>query len=100
LSFTTMKRAHASIDDLDGETSSSDRPLQILLGVSGSVAALRAPEIAVQLVQESRPAVVQILLTKGGSIFWKKAPHYDPLAWSDFQREVSNKRVVVLGKLR
>jgi phosphopantothenoylcysteine synthetase/decarboxylase len=53
---------------------------QILLGVTGSVAAVKAPEIAVRLVREFN-AHVRVLLSAGGSNFWEKAEEYDKENW-------------------
>lgn len=64
--------------------------LRILLGVTGSVAAIKAPEIAVRLVEELSKATIppqnlqvqiRILLTRGGKEFWDKAAEYDPTSW-------------------
>jgi hypothetical protein len=61
------------------------KPCCILLGVTGSVAAVKAPELAVQLVEELG-AQVRILLTEGGKNFWGKASQYDAEAWAKLQR--------------
>ena len=61
-------------------TPSAPRPKntrpRVLLGVSGSVAAVKAPEIAVRLIHELH-VDVEVLLTAGGVNFWRKAPQYD-----------------------
>lgn len=55
---------------------------KILLGVTGSVAAVKAPEIAVRLVHEM-DAQVRILLTQGGLNFWNKAQNYNNKIWNE-----------------
>ena len=82
-----------------GFTTASKRPLHILLGVSGSVAAVKAPEIAVQLARSDIPCLVNVLLTKGGTVFWNKSQRYNSSIWDELQIEISRKRVVVLGEL-
>jgi hypothetical protein len=53
---------------------------RILLGVTGSVAAVKAPEVAVQLVTQCN-AEVKVVLSRGGKTFWDKAAEYDPVSW-------------------
>jgi len=76
------------------------RPLRILLGVTGSVAAVKAPELAVRLVRElsgrstgrgdddddDDDVEVRVLLTSGGGNFWNKASEYDPRAWREMRQ--------------
>lgn len=56
----------------------------IILGVTGSVAAVKAPELALKLVNELN-AQVKVLLTQGGYNFWNKAQDYDPKNWKLIQ---------------
>ena len=82
---------------------SSHRPLHVLLGVTGSVAAVKSPEIAVQLVrQKSFPSgiIVKVLLTQGGRTFWNQALQYNAVAWDEFEKEIVKKRIVILGMLK
>lgn len=75
---------------------------RILLGVTGSVAAVKAPEIACRLLDELGAAAsrsnscccccdgncaaqVKVLLTAGGRNFWEKAAEYDPIYWNKLQ---------------
>jgi phosphopantothenoylcysteine synthetase/decarboxylase len=51
---------------------------RILLGVTGSVAAVKAPEVVVQLVTQCKNAEVKVVLSRGGQTFWDKAADYDP----------------------
>jgi phosphopantothenoylcysteine synthetase/decarboxylase len=53
---------------------------RILLGVTGSVAAIKAPEVVVQLVTQCN-AEVKVVLSRGGKTFWDKAAGYDPVSW-------------------
>jgi hypothetical protein len=53
---------------------------RILLGVTGSVAAIKAPEVVVQLVTQCN-AEVKVVLSRGGKTFWDKAADYDPVSW-------------------
>ncbi|GKY94134.1 hypothetical protein MPSEU_000379500 [Mayamaea pseudoterrestris] len=76
--------------------STCNRPMHVLLGVSGSVAAVKAPELAVRLVQHARPCRVRILLTKGGSRFWDKARDYNPTAWEELRKEIVKGKVELL----
>jgi hypothetical protein len=57
---------------------------RVLLGVTGSVAAVKAPEIAVRLVTECK-AHVKVLLSVGGKNFWDKAVEYDIVHWEKLQ---------------
>uniref|UniRef100_A0A7S1D871 Flavoprotein domain-containing protein n=1 Tax=Cyclophora tenuis TaxID=216820 RepID=A0A7S1D871_CYCTE len=68
-------------------TTTDRRRPRILLGVTGSVAAVKSPEIAVRLHRDLN-ADVRILLTSGGDNFWNKAQDYDGTAWNEF-RELS-----------
>ena len=73
---------------------------KILLGVTGSVAAVKAPEIAVRLVAEC-DAMVKVLLTMGGQNFWNKAAEYDPIHWAKLQELLSQKdnaSIEIIGK--
>ena len=56
----------------------------ILFGVTGSVAAVKAPEIALRLVVE-QGLTVKILLTKGGRHFWDQSHTYNSEIWRRFE---------------
>ena len=56
---------------------------RILLGVTGSVAAIKAPQIAIQLI-ETLDCDVQIVLTHTGEVFWEQAGGYNEEAWKKF----------------
>ena len=53
----------------------------ILLGITGSVAAIKGPEIAIRLKLELG-LNVRILLTKGGEYFWNKSKDYNSYYWN------------------
>lgn len=61
------------------------RRKQIVLGITGSVAAIKGPELALALWKEL-DADVRILLTRGGENFWDKANSYDPISWKELHR--------------
>ena len=72
----------------------------ILLGITGSVAAVKGPEIAVTLVKELN-AEIKILLTKGGENFWgTKAKNYNPLCWKELQKNIQEKKIQIYGTLK
>ena len=60
----------------------SPRPTRILLGVTGSVAAVKAPEVAVELVE--RGYDVRVVVTHGGESFWEQSKEYNATAWEAF----------------
>ena len=57
---------------------------RVLLGVTGSVAAVKAPELACRLIEEC-DAHVKIVLSEGGRNFWEKAHEYDAIHWQRLQ---------------
>lgn len=83
----------------DGGSRKRTRVQNVVLGVTGSVAAIKGPEIAVKLVNELN-ANVRVLLTKGGENFWHKAAGYNHQYWAEmmsFTKEVPA-RISVVGK--
>ncbi len=88
-SIPSMSAISSSSQD-DGVVSKSSkvdvgRRPKILLAVTGSVAAIKGPELAVRLVLE-QDAVVRILLSRGGQNFWgDKAATYNPYYWNLLQ---------------
>mmetsp|Transcript_48542 Transcript_48542/g.146422 ORF Transcript_48542/g.146422 Transcript_48542/m.146422 type:complete len:254 (-) Transcript_48542:861-1622(-) len=60
---------------------------RILFGVTGSVAAVKGPEIAVRLARDLE-ADVTIILSRGGMNFWTKAEEYDPVGWNKYMELV------------
>jgi len=55
----------------------------ILLGITGSVAAVKGPELAVALAQQLNAHVI-VLLTRAGMNFWdRSAELYNPVIWKD-----------------
>ena len=71
------------------DISITKRGPRVLLGVTGSVAAVKAPEIAVRLVTECN-AQVKVLLSAGGSNFWEKAKDYDSSSRESLQALLSS----------
>ena len=67
---------------------SNKRRTRILLGVTGSVAAVKGPEFACKLAREGND--VCVLLTRGGENFWTKAGEYDPQSWEEFNSYVGS----------
>jgi len=65
-------------------TNRSQRRTRIILAVTGSVAAVKGPEIAVRLVKEL-DFDVRILLTRGGEFFWRNAKDYNKQYWNLLQ---------------
>jgi phosphopantothenoylcysteine decarboxylase len=63
----------------------SRRRRRVLLGVTGSVAAVKVPEIAVRLVEEVGNLQVTIVLTRGGLTFWNQAQAYNLHYWNRLQ---------------
>ena len=61
---------------------------RVLLGITGSVAAVKGPELAVRLLREVN-VDVRVLLTSGGFNFWNKARDYDQLYWSELEKHIS-----------
>jgi 3-polyprenyl-4-hydroxybenzoate decarboxylase len=80
---------------------------RILLGVTGSVAAIKAPEVVVQLVTQCN-AEVKVVLSRGGKTFWDKAADYDPVSWERLREllqqvdlnDNGNRAVEIHGTLR
>jgi hypothetical protein len=105
---TMMSTTTATVKNQEEEEQDNHRPQveprcrcrrrrrpRILLGVTGSVAAVKAPELAVRLhmmefphddddaanQDDGRPDI-RVLLTKGGENFWNKARTYDSFHWT------------------
>lgn len=58
---------------------------KVLLGISGSVAALKGPELAARIAEEM-DAEVKILLTRGAENFWNKAETYNFEHWAQMRK--------------
>ena len=71
-------------EGIQGQEKTCCKRLNVLLGITGSVAAIKGPEIAVRLVEEAH-VNVRVLLTQGGKNFWTKANEYNPQYWKEFQ---------------
>jgi len=87
-------------------TNKDCRQYNILLGVTGSVAAVKAPEIALSLYRDlsaRRKALdirVRILLSAGGKNFWQKAKEYNETVWKDLQHYLQDGSIRIHGKTR
>ena len=60
---------------------------RILLGITGSVAAVKGPELALRFARDCGMDV-RILLTRGGQNFWEKACDYNPEVWKEVQERI------------
>ena len=79
-----METTEAQPEHAEQKKNNGRRSPRVLLGVTGSVAAVKAPEIACRLVDECG-AHVKVLLSEGGRNFWEKAFEYDPVYWNRLQ---------------
>jgi phosphopantothenoylcysteine synthetase/decarboxylase len=70
---------------------------KILLAVTGSVAAIKIPELAVRLVRDLG-ASVKVLLTAGGKNFWQKAEGYSQENWKSMMDEVGYGTISIICK--
>jgi len=82
---TTTRPSRSS--DGTGAFLNGRRP-RVLLGVTGSVAGLKGPEIAVRLSRDLQ-VDVGVVLTRGGDNFWAKAKDYDAVSWSEWEKLIS-----------
>ena len=73
------------------------RHCNILLAVTGSVGAIKGPEIAVRLVQTLH-ANVRVLLTRAGSSFWEKAAGYNQQVWREMISLKDHSKISIIGK--
>jgi Flavoprotein len=98
--------ADAKGDGADGRSSLrsrhplSIRPFRVLLGITGSVAAVKGPELILQLMDElsddndnddatTSSVEARVVLTRGGSNFWNCAHEYDPISWRRLQERLN-----------
>ena len=77
---------------------------RVLLGVTGSVAAVKAPEIALKILNLHHQRVaLKILLTHGGRHFWDQAKIYNKEIWQKFEAVLSEEsqkeepRLILIG---
>ena len=78
--------------------SSHFRRPRILLGITGSVASIKGPELALSLARELDAQVV-VLLTLAGMNFWSKAKDYNALIWEDFQNCTKDETVEIINTI-
>ncbi len=60
-----------------------NKPLQILLGITGSVASVKGPELALELAKSLHARVI-VVMTVGGTNFWYKAKDYNKSKWEEY----------------
>jgi phosphopantothenoylcysteine synthetase/decarboxylase len=70
---------------------------KILLAVTGSVAAIKCPELAFYLARDLG-ASVKVLLTAGGKNFWLKAEGYNQDIWKMMMEEVGDGEISIIRK--
>ena len=86
--FLTIFCRHGTLSTMSTTADPSSTPQRrprVLLGVTGSVAAVKGPELAVRLTRDVH-CDVRVLLTAGGSNFWFKAQDYDPNNWKELEK--------------
>ena len=59
----------------------TNKKIHILICVSGSVAAMKIPELVVKLYNH---AYIRIVCTKSALFFIKNASNYEPVVWNEF----------------
>ncbi len=78
-----------------------NRP-NVLLAVTGSVAGIKGPEIAVKLIQQVH-VNVRVLLTRGGKNFWSKSKDYNLQYWDEMSSFLNSgddpARIEIIGKI-
>jgi hypothetical protein len=80
------------------ETPPNKRP-HILLGITGSIAAVKGPRLALFLSQNVRTHVKVVLTRTVEQYFWKEGgvtESYDEVAWKEFWRVVDSSRGVTM----
>ena len=68
-----------------------NRRPRILLGITGSVAAVKGPKLALRLANEVKANVKVILTRTVEQYFWKEGkavPSYDADSWNEFHKVV------------
>jgi|AntRauTorckE5430_2_1112549.scaffolds.fasta_scaffold00691_2 hypothetical protein len=84
-----MDKSHFIRNESSSSFLNTKRKKRILLGITGSVAAIKGPELALKLSKEL-DAHVAILLTRGGENFWSKAKDYNLQKWIEFHDFVAS----------
>lgn len=72
---------------------SENRATRILLGITGSVAAIKCPEIILRLVHETDDAQrthIKCVFTNAGKEFFQKSKEYNIEVWNEFQMICAN----------
>jgi Flavoprotein len=82
---SSTRRATMSAEALLIEDRTNDS-INILLGVTGSVAAVKVPELISRLLDRFGTKIsIKVVLTQGGKNFWEKASTYDAAHWNKVQ---------------
>lgn len=69
------------------------RPPRIILGITGSIAAVKGPRLALRLANELKADVKVVLTRTVEQYFWKEGravATYDRESWMDFERAVAS----------
>jgi phosphopantothenoylcysteine synthetase/decarboxylase len=82
------------MNSISEATTFRQRRPRVLLGITGSVAAVKGPELALRLARDSRMDV-RILLTRGGQNFWDKAVDYNKNIWDDLERIIQSSKTII-----
>ena len=74
-------------DNCSSDTTGSPLRINLLLGVTGSVAAVKVPELICRLRDRfgsppNNNISIKVVLTHGGQNFWEKASTYDAVHWN------------------
>jgi phosphopantothenoylcysteine synthetase/decarboxylase len=74
------------------ESSPHGRRPHIILGITGSIAAVKGPRLALRLANELKAHVKVVLTRTVEQYFWKEGravPTYDGQSWIDFERAIA-----------
>lgn len=85
----------SACNNITPDKQKATRRPRILLGVTGSVAAVKAPEIAVRLSRDLKMDV-RILSSRGGRNFWDKACDYNAEYWNLVQAKLKSSKGIPL----
>lgn len=99
---TNLPTEHYQSSDLTHDELVLVERSNVLFAVTGSVAAIKGPELAVQLVKVAN-AHVRVLLTRGGKNFWTKAKDYNLQYWDEMSSllgtgDKQGRKIEIIGK--
>jgi phosphopantothenoylcysteine synthetase/decarboxylase len=73
-------------------TTTTTKKKKILLAITGSVAAIKGPEIVIRLIEEFNKVnidvSIRVVLTRGGEHFWNKSKEYNEMYWNSLQQQI------------